>query len=741
MPQPCTLYRSPTSHRLGSVIPYGTSATARPANRTGASLLSLPVLLLAAVLSCLIPAGVGLAQMIDNQAADPKPGEGGMPAGTDVSLIPRSVLFGDPERARGTISPDGQHLAFLAPHKGALNVHVCPATEIDAARPLTDNAQRGVAGFSWAYDSKHILYVDDANGDENFRVYSVDIETGKKQDLTPLEGVRAEIAMLSPKFPDEVVLGLNDRIPSLHDLYRVNIVTGERSMLFQNDGWVELTLDLDFKVRLASRVTPAGAIEVLKLDEAGKVVEGAPAFMSIAMEDTANTAINGFDTTGNILTITSSDGRDTSAAYEVDMTSGKRTLLLGLDDSDVGALLINPKTRRVQAVEGENERSRWYLVGMSLVQDLQFLRKTNVAGDLLVTSRSEDDRFWTVVFAEDDGPAKTYLYDRGQLAGAEAAPSMTFLFANRPELERLPLAPMNHAVIKTRDGMDMVVYYTVPTARDTDGNGIPDRPLPMVLNVHGGPWARDSWGLDPEHQWLANRGYAVLSVNYRGSTGFGKKFLNAANGEWAGKMHDDLLDAVNWAVDQRIADRSKVAIYGGSYGGYATLVGLTFTPDVFACGVDIVGPSSLVTLLQSVPEYWKPVMDLMVLRIGGDHRTDEGRAALNARSPLNFVERINKPLLIGQGANDPRVKQPEADQIVAAMKAKSLPVTYVLYPDEGHGFARPQNRMSFYAVAEAFLAEHLGGRSEPIGDAFKGSSIAVPEGADHVPGLTNALKK
>jgi dipeptidyl aminopeptidase/acylaminoacyl peptidase len=260
----------------------------------------------------------------------------------------------------------------------------------------------------------------------------------------------------------------------------------------------------------------------------------------------------------------------------------------------------------------------------------------------------------------------------------------------------------------------------------------------MVLFVHGGPWARDSWGLNASHQWLANRGYAVLSVNYRGSTGFGKSFINASNMEWAGKMHDDLIDAVNWAVQEKIADPQKVAIMGGSYGGYATLVGLTFTPDVFACGVDIVGPSNLVTLLNTIPPYWAPMIETFTKRVG-DHRTEEGQSFLNQRSPLNFVDRIKKPLLIGQGANDPRVKQSESDQIVKAMQEKSIPVTYVLFPDEGHGFARPENRMSFNAVAEAFLAQHLGGRFEPVGDDFKGASISVPTGADQVPGLAGAL--
>jgi dipeptidyl aminopeptidase/acylaminoacyl peptidase len=298
---------------------------------------------------------------------------------------------------------------------------------------------------------------------------------------------------------------------------------------------------------------------------------------------------------------------------------------------------------------------------------------------------------------------------------------------------------MHHQIVKTRDGLDLVCYLTLPPGASADGKDRPDQLVPMVLDVHGGPWARDRWGLDAMHQLLANRGYAVLSVNFRGSTGFGKKFLNAGNLEWAAKMHDDLIDAVDWAIREKIVQPKKVAIMGGSYGGYATLVGLTFTPEKFACGVDIVGPSNLVTLLKTIPAYWAPAMQMFKDRVG-DHTTAEGKKLLEERSPLMRVARIQRPLLIGQGANDPRVKQAESDQIVKAMHENKIPVTYVLFPDEGHGFARPPNRLAFNAVAEAFLAQHLGGRFEPIGAAFEGSSITVPTGADGVPGLPAALK-
>jgi dipeptidyl aminopeptidase/acylaminoacyl peptidase len=361
---------------------------------------------------------------------------------------------------------------------------------------------------------------------------------------------------------------------------------------------------------------------------------------------------------------------------------------------------------------------------------MDFLKKQS-DGELNVISRSLDDKVWIVRFIKDNGPVRFYRYDREQKTAF-------FLFTNRKELEPLKLAKMYPVVIDSRDGKKLVSYLSLPPWEDRGGR--PSRPLPMVLNVHGGPWGRNAWGLDGEHQWLANRGYAVLSVNFRASTGFGKAFTNAGDLEWAAKMHDDLIDAVNWAVRDSVALKDKIAIMGGSYGGYATLVGLTFTPDVFSCGVDIVGPSNLRTLLETIPPYWKPMFEMFATRVG-DPRTAAGRKLLESRSPLTFADRIVKPLLIGQGANDPRVKQAEADQIVKAMQAKAIPVTYVLYPDEGHGFARPENRLSFYAVADLFLSRVLGGRSEPIGADFKNSSITAPTGAEQIPGLAEALVK
>jgi dipeptidyl aminopeptidase/acylaminoacyl peptidase len=424
-----------------------------------------------------------------------------------------------------------------------------------------------------------------------------------------------------------------------------------------------------------------------------------------------------------------SRGRDKAALYRQDFASNEKTLLCEDLRSDAQDVLLHPTEKNVQAVSFVYERKQWKILDPAIQPDLVSLRGV-ADGDIEVVSRTLDDRYWIVLYLMDDGPARYYLYDRSQ---QEAE----FLFTNRAELEGQPLVKMHSAVIASRDGLELVAYYSLPLESDPDGDGLPERPLPMAFVPHGGPWGRDTWGYNPWHQWLANRGYAVLMVNFRSSTGFGKAFVNAGDFEWGGKIMEDQIDAVEWAIAQGIADREKVAVMGGSFGGYSTLAGLTFTPEVFACGVDLVGPSNLITLLESVPPYWKPMFELFATRVG-DPRTEAGRALLTRHSPLTYVERIRHPLLIGQGANDPRVKRAESDQIVQAMQAKGIPVAYVLYPDEGHGFARPENNLSFYAIAEAFLAAHLGGRYQPIGADFRDSSLQVLQGANEVPGLPEA---
>lgn len=647
-------------------------------------------------------------------------------APAEVPLIPRDVLFGNPDRAAPQISPDGTRLAYLAPVDGVLNVWVAPAHEPAAGKPVTSDSNRGIRRFFWAFNGTHLAYLQDKGGDENWRLYSVDISQGDgvvEKDLTPFEGVRADVDGISPRFPDEALITLNKRSAATPDLYRVNMKTGELTLVRENDAnYTGFVTDDEFRPRMVTKYNAQGGIDRLKIDPAGAV---AP-FDAIPMEDTLTTAPIDFDKTGQLMYALDSRGRDTAAVVAIDLASGESRVLAADDRADAASLMIHPTEKTVQAVAFPYDRQRWKVLDESIAGDFAYL-KTVATGDFSVGSRSLDDSKWVVSYVMDDGPTRHYLYDR-------QSKQARFLFTSKTDLEGLPLAKMRPVVIKSRDGLNLVSYITLPVWTDADGDGKPAAPVPTVLLVHGGPWARDSWGFNATHQWLANRGYAVLSVNFRGSTGFGKSFINAGNLQWATKMHDDLLDAVDWAVAEGIADKDRVAIMGGSYGGYATLVGLTFTPDVFAAGVSIVGPSNIVTLLNTIPPYWAPALELFKKRVG-DHTTEEGRKFLESRSPLTFVDRIKKPLLIGQGANDPRVKQSESDQIVKAMQAKNIGVTYVLYPDEGHGFARPENRMSFNAVAEAFLAQHLGGRYEPVGDDFEGSSITVPVGAEAVPGL------
>jgi dipeptidyl aminopeptidase/acylaminoacyl peptidase len=459
--------------------------------------------------------------------------------------------------------------------------------------------------------------------------------------------------------------------------------------------------------------------------------KGWESFLKYGQEDSLTTRPVVVEEGGGTALLLSSVGRDKAALVRLDLTNARQTVIGESDKADVSDVWLDPRTRRPQAYGVEYLTMELEPLIPAIGKDIERL-KAALGPQFQVLSRTLDDGRWVVVVDDPIHVVTSYLYDRG-------TGKVTKLFDHRPELTGAPLRPMKPVEIRARDGLPLVSYLTLPAGTDAN-NGRPAQPLPMVLNVHGGPWARDSYGFNGEHQWLANRGYAVLSVNYRGSTGFGKKFINAGDYEWARNMHNDLLDAVDWAVREKIAVPDKVSIYGGSYGGYATLVGLTFTPERFACGVDIVGPSNLFTLLNSIPPYWKSFFEDMARRLG-DPRTAQGRQLLKERSPLTYVDRISKPLLIAQGANDPRVKQAESDQIVAAMKAKHLPVTYVLFPDEGHGFARPQNRIAFYAIGEGFLSKCIGGRYEPIGKDFDGSSLKVLAGADYVPGLEEALAK
>jgi dipeptidyl aminopeptidase/acylaminoacyl peptidase len=611
-----------------------------------------------------------------------------------TALIPRSVLFGNPERTSPRISPDGTRLAWIAPHDGVLNVWVAPigATGVDwdAAQMVTDDKDRGIRVIAWARDNRHLLYLQDTGGDENWRLFDIDLETGGRRDLTPFDGIQARIEGTSKRHPDYVLVGMNQRNEQLHDMYRLDLRTGKLTLEVENPGFAGWLADEDLVTRAAYAPLPDGGFDL-------KVRDSAEAewrtVLTIEADDAPSSDVLSFSEDGRSLLVLSAAGSDTGRHTRIDVASGDAEVIFEDREADVTGVLLHPDTRDPQIVVVLKDRAEYHVLDQSVADDLAAIHALH-PGDPQFIGRDEADRTWLVAFTTDTGPVPFFSYDRTERRGS-------LLFVHQPSLEKYDLAPMEPFQFTARDGLTVHGYLTFPV-------GAPREGLPAVLNVHGGPQARDVWGYDPEAQWMANRGYLSVQVNYRGSTGYGKSFVAAGYREWGAKMHDDLIDAVHHIVDQGWADKDKVAIYGGSYGGYAALVGAAFTPDVFVCAVDIVGPSNLKTLLESIPPYWKPLAAGLYKRVGDPDDVD----FLWSRSPLSRAGDIRIPLLIAQGANDPRVKQAEAEQIVTALKDAGIDYDYMLFPDEGHGFAKPENRMKFYASAEKFLAKYLGGRSE-----------------------------
>lgn len=632
-------------------------------------------------------------------------------------LIPRRALFAPPERAKVTISPDGKLMAFLGPIDGVQNVWVAPIADPTAAKPLTRIADRDVLNqVWWPHDSRHIVFFRERGGDENWQAHSVDIETGQIRALTPGPGVRSYVQQVSARFPGEMLIAHNQRDKRQFDIYRVSAATGRSTLLFRNDSFAWVFTDPQFRVRWGGRYRDDGGWDVITIGGQG----AGSVFRSIAPEDARTTEMIEIADNGRELFWLDSQGRDCAAVVAQDLATGRFRVMAENVSADFGRPVLDPVSCRPIAAPSVYTRLRWRGLDSAAVTDIDRLEAA-VEGDLTSISLSADRQSF-VAYAEAVGRSGRYFhYDRRSNRGRP-------LFAARPALERAPLVPMRPVVIAARDGLKLVCYLS----RSHDATaGVPG---PLVLLVHGGPWARDMPDFNTTHQWLANRGYSVLSVNFRGSTGFGKSFVNAGDREWAGKMHDDLIDAVDWAVAERIADPARVGIYGASYGGYAALVGVTFTPTKFACAVDLFGISSLVTFAKAIPPYWGSWAPMLKTRMG-DHTTEQGRQFLLSRSPISRVERIERPLLIGQGANDVRVTAAESEQIVAEMQRRKIPVTYVFYGDEGHGFRRAANRRSFTAVVETFLAQHLGGRSEPVGSDFEGSSIEFRAGRELIRGL------
>ncbi len=654
--------------------------------------------------------------------------KGGEPAATVAvgkprsDLIPRAVLFGNPERRQVQVSPDGRWISWHAPREGVLNVWVATANALASARPVTSAKTHPISEAHWTFDGKHLVYLQDEAGDERFHVYRVAVETGDVVDLTPLKGVTAAGFEVSPRKPNTILVLLNDRDESVFDLHAIDLTTGKRRLVARNDHeFVDWVVDRDLRPRFAQTVTETGALAWMIPDgKRWRHYDETPA------EDVLNSGVLGFDAGGTSYYTVDSRGRDTAALFMVDAKTKKKRLVHADERADLDGwdLLIHPTEMTVQAVAVHYDKSRWVVLDPRVAKDLDALAEL-ADGFPHIASRTLDDSTWIVAFESDVRSIQYYRWDRKTQVGE-------LLFAEHPELDRQPLVRMHPVTIEARDGLRLVSYLSLPKHADPDGDGKANRSVPMVLLVHGGPAARDYWGFNSYHQLFANRGYAVLSVNFRGSTGFGKAFANAGNRQWGREMHDDLLDAVTWAVEHGVTERDQVCVFGASYGGYAVLAGLTLTPNVFACGVDEFGASSLVTLFDAISP-----RELASWRVRlGDPSTPEGRQALLDVSPLTHVARITRPLLIGQGANDATVKKSESDQMVSAMQARGVPVSYVVFPDEGHGFQRPENNQAFLALVEAFFSVHIGGWYQPISESeLAASSMSIEAGRRWLPGL------
>ena len=621
-------------------------------------------------------------------------------------LLDRALFFGNPEISGGQLSPDGRFVSFRKPLDGVVNLWVKGVDEpFEAARAVTADTARPVRGYTWSEDGEAILYVQDKGGDENFHVYAVDpdgeIPEGAKvppaTDLTPYEGVRAQIIAVPETDPGTIVVGLNDRDPAVHDVYRVDLATGERTLVRENrEGVAGWTADLEGDLRLATKIDDEGYTVTYRVEPDSL----APVYRCSPLETCGPVR---FTKDGSHVYFISNRGEDVDllGLYLMDPATGELELVERDPEErvDFGSPVFSDATDELIATTYEDERTRIYPKDPTFARDLERARERFGDADIGLRSMTEDGRWMLASVSSDVEPSATYVYDR-------EAGDFTLLYRTRPEIPSQHMAPMEAVTYEARDGVEIPAFLTLPKGVEPEG-------LSAILFPHGGPWARDTWGYSGTVQFLANRGYAVLQPNFRGSTGYGKEFLNLGNEEWGtGDMQHDLTDGARWLAEQGIADPDRIAIMGGSYGGYATLAGLAFTPDVYAAGVDIVGPSSILTLLNSIPPYWRPIQAIFDVRVG-DPDVPEDAERLESQSPLHFAERIRAPLLVIQGANDPRVKKRESDQIVVTLRDLDREVEYLVAPDEGHGFANEDNNLAMYARIEAFLAQHLGGRHQP----------------------------
>jgi len=635
----------------------------------------------------------------------------------NAGLVARRVFFDNPDCSNVRVSPDGLQIAYVAPLDGVNNLWVAPVADPAAARPVTRVTDRNIGSyFRWAYTSRHLVFFRERDGDENWRASSVAIDNGAVVSLTPEYGVKSFLQEIDRKYPEEMLIRHNQRDKSRFDLFWINVVTGVSERIFENTEYADLFTDSQFQLRLATRLKADGTAEIFERRPDGTWTP----FTEVPIGDIDAFRLIDFSADGETLYLIDSRERDKAALFALDMKTRETKLLAADDEADIVQVVLDEERRPV-AARANRDRARWYAVDPGARQDLADLARHG-AGDVNILSDSADGRMASVFYERDNESGEFALLDR-------QTREVRKLFVQRRALADVALRKMQPVIVPARDGLRLNAYLTLPVQDAAGGR------MPLVLVIHGGPYARDFWGFNSVHQWLANRGYAVLSVNYRGSTGFGKAFVKAADREWGGRMHDDLIDAVDWAVAQGIADPKRVGFFGGSYGGYSALTAATKTPEVFACIVDVFGISNLITFMATIPPYWGPWFSVWKNRLG-DPDTEAGRAFLAERSPINHLERATKPILIAQGMRDVRVVAAESEQMVAALKQRGVPVTYVTFPDEGHGFVRPENRLAFYGVTEAFLAKHLGGRYQPIGTDFAGSSLKVGTGGELIPGIS-----
>lgn len=615
-------------------------------------------------------------------------------------LIDRDAFFGEVVIANAQISPDGRYISFLKPYRGVRNLWVKGTAEpFSAARPMSAESHRPILQYFWSRDGKYLLYVQDHDGDENYNVYAIDPAAAPEQasgvppvrNVTEAKGARVEIYSLPKNEPDLIYIGINDRDKAWHDLYRLRLSTGERTLLRQNTEHIGAWLfDHQGTLRLAMRTDDRGDTQILRVDSA--------AFTPIyGCDVTEECEASEFDPGNTKVYVVSNKGVNLKGYALLDPASGAVSTMQSDPEKrvDLERLVFSELSDRLIGTEYTDDRQRFYWTDPLFAADYQFLREKLPGRELTWNSATRDENRFIVTAYADTEPGETYLYDR-------KAKTLVLQFRVREEIPRESLAATQSIRYKSLDGTEIPAYLTLP-------KGVDARHLPLVVLPHGGPWARDFWRYNGLAQFYANRGYAVLQPNFRGSEGYGKAFLNAGNGEWGRRMQEDLTAGVQYLIAQGVADPKRVGITGGSYGGYATLAGVTFTPELYNAAVSIVGPSNLLTLLAAIPPYWESFRRIMYARMA-DPDTPQGRKLLEAESPLNFAARIRTPLLVAQGANDPRVHKRESDQIVAAARDHGVPVEYLVAPDEGHGFARPINNLAMFTAIEKFLAAHLGGR-------------------------------